>query len=202
MSIRKGFFLALVVLFLLLVLRGCRGRVLPDRVIYFTDADSNRIIPSVLVIPIYETFLGIRVLEGSGWEKDGILLAHPFVYSSDGSLLVIIQPRSPGLLIFPFFIGTGINVQGVIAIAKGYKPAYIDGDDLYSGRINSRLKPLDEKEAEEQLNRISNGLHNKDFKVFLTEYRGVPDGYTFKHKFSKKNLKMIEAFFGIDTKTK
>lgn len=201
MNIRKGIFLTLVILFLLLVLRGCRGRVLPDRVVYFTDADSKKIIPSVLVIPRYATFWGIRDIEGGGWSKNTILLANPFVYPSDGSPLVVKQPRSPGLFI-GVYIGKGMDATGVIAIAKGYKPSFIDGDSLYSGRINSFLKPLDEKEAKEQLNRISNGLRNKEFKVLLTEYPGIPNGYTFKHSFSKKQLKMIEAFFGIDTKTK
>ncbi len=201
MSTGKGIFLALVILFLLLVLRGCRGRVLPDRVVYFTDADSNRIIPSVLVIPRYYTFWGIAVIEGDGLKKEGILLANPFVYSSDGSPLVVKLSRSPGLFI-GVYIGKSIHATGVIAIAKGYKPAFIDGDSIWFGRINSRLKPLDEKEAKEQLNQISNGLRNKEFEVLLPSKIQIPDGYTFKVDFSKKELKMIEAFFGIDTKTK
>ena len=75
MSIRKGVFLTLLILFLLLVLRGCRGRVLPDRVVYFTDADSNKIIPSVLVITRYETSCGIRSIDGGGLGKIDILLS-------------------------------------------------------------------------------------------------------------------------------
>ena len=201
MSVRKGFFLTLLILFLLLVLRGCRGRVLPDRVIYFTGADSNKIIPSVLVITRYETSCGIRFIDGGGLGKIDILFANPFVYSSDGSPLVVKQPRSPGLFI-GVFIGKVISTTGVIAIAKGYKPAFIDGDSLYSGRINSRLEALDEKEAKEQLNRISNGLRNKEFGFLLRKSLVISKDYTPKHNFSKKDLKMMESFFGIDTTTK
>ncbi len=87
MSSKKWLLLTIIIISLL-VLRGCRDRVLPDRVINFTDSNTNKIISSVLVIPRYEVFWGMRNVEGGGSPVNYILLANPFIYHSDGSRFI------------------------------------------------------------------------------------------------------------------
>ena len=78
---------------------------------------------------------------------------------------------------------------------------------LYSGNINSQLKPLNEKEAKEQLKRISTGFSDEKFEILLDEtYENFLKKYdsqayktcAFKHNFTKKNIKMMREFFGLD----
>jgi len=153
----------------------------------------------------------MRNIEGGGSPVNYVLLSNPFIYHSDGSRIAIKQPRSRPALFICCFAGKGINTSGLICIAKGYKPIFINGDHLYSGNINSRLMPLNEKESKEQLDHISNGLREKNFEVLLDEkYEMFLKKYdsqaykscAFKHNFSKKNIKMINDFFGIDANAK
>jgi hypothetical protein len=189
--------LILLVLFLL-VLRGYSDRIIPDRKVYFIDSNSNEIIPSVLIIPMYATAWCIRNVEGEGPGKAVILLDNPFVYSSNGLPLSIKQPRSHGIFV-GVFIGKAISLDGVIAIAKGYESAVIYGDVLYRGPdgFNWILKPLKEKEAKEQLGQISNIIGKNEFKELIPASAQEPD--PFKDHFSKKDIKMMKDFFGITT---
>jgi len=87
-----------------------------------------------------------------------------------------------------------VLVRGVVAIAKGYEVEYIDYENLRSGVGSCSLKPLEEAEVAECLQRIQNELQGKEDVVFLPDVPRYVDLYPIKCKLNRRELKMIPAF--------
>jgi hypothetical protein len=194
-------------------LNGCGTRAkLPSEKVYFVNSKTEKAINSVLVIPFYYEssssgigfFKGEEVVSGIGTSGgySGYAYAHPFICYSSDLTFIIEQPSSicivvPGVLA----AGTGkdLDVEGVLVIAKGYEPKYIEQRFFFEDRLRPlkfELEPLKLKESREVLFKLSNGILNKDCEVFWqSEYLPEkPKDCNLKCEFSEKDWKLIEDF--------
>jgi len=207
MNIGKNLVITLTFLLVSMLLGGCHSRAkLPDGPVYFVDANSGSKIAPVLLVPYYSTFSGITTKMGHGPSrgKSGTLLAYPFIYYSDGAPFKVKQPLSTAIVI-PFLwmgiIHKSIGLEGVDVYAKGYKVWDVEFYLLNRPRpATFKLKPLGETESNEEFARISEGLRNRNFEVLLT-YPSIGKDEVLEFDFNKKELKMMENFFGTGTKT-
>ena len=205
MNIRKYFVITTTFVLASMVLCGSRLQAkLPVGPVYFVDANSGESVAPVLLVQHYSTFSSITTKMGHPQTgKNGILFANPFIYHSDGAPFKVEQPLS-AVIIIPFFmsiIHRGILFNGVDVYAKGYKLKLVPFRFLIKPRPRTfTLEPLDEAESEEEFARISEGLCNRNFEVLLT-YPSIREDTILEFDFSRKELKMMEDFFGTDTKT-
>lgn len=178
---------------------------LPDGPVYFVDADSGKSVAPVLVMPNYTTFSGITTKMGHGPQrgKNGLLLANPFIYCSDGKPFKVEHPPSTAIIL-PFsrtaIVHKSILLSDVDVYAKGYKIGNIRFIKLLNEPrpATFTLQPRYEKEPQGQFARISDGLRNKDFEVLLS-YPWIPDDdEVIEFDFTKKELKMMQDFFATD----
>jgi hypothetical protein len=187
---------------MLIIVSGCHSQAkLSDEPVYFVDSDNGKGIESVLVIPLYSSFSGISTGAGDGPSKgtSGLLLSNPFIYSN--SLPFIIeQPLSSAIAIPPFVavVEKGVSVKGITAIAKGYQPEFFSIHRLYERTSAYKLKPLCEKEVKVELARISSGLQNKKYEVFLPNFSLYNDDRVIECDFSEEELAIVKAFIGIE----
>jgi hypothetical protein len=108
---------------------GSVGRVqlpIDERPIRFVDAQSGAPIQRVLLIPQYSQSVGVATGggHGPGAMASSLFVAFPVVYRS-GDALQLRQPDSKGLLLPGGFIGQGLSIKGVTAIAPGYAGTWL-----------------------------------------------------------------------------
>lgn len=96
--------------------------------IAFSDANTGDAIGTVLVIPCYTSSSGVSTGagHGPGSMSHKVFIAHPFLYHR-GQNFNVRQPKTKGVITLPpvAFIGSGITLDGVVAIAPGYKPQWL-----------------------------------------------------------------------------
>ena len=101
-------------------------RPIDEKAIRFVDAQSGATVDRVLLIPQFRKAIGVATGggHGPGAMSDSLFVAFPVVYRS-GDPLQLRQPGSKGLLLPGTFIGQGLSIKGVTAIAPGYAGTWL-----------------------------------------------------------------------------
>jgi hypothetical protein len=138
----------------------------PQQPLAFVDAVSKTPIERVLIVPKYTSTKGVSTGagHGPGYMKDSSFLAFPFVYRA-GTPFEPAQPDSKGMLVGPLlFVGEGVLIDGVVAIAPGYRPTRIW--QLWDRAPGERLtlEPLGAPEAAAQDARLRSLFETKTLR--------------------------------------
>jgi len=137
---------------------------IPSDSMQWTDQQTGTIVEPVLIIPRYSTHTGVSTGagHGPGAMRDRYFVAHAFVYRSDQPF-VPPQPESTGMAIGWFwgFAGKGRTIDGVVVVARGYRPKWVW--NLWQRDIKDQfqLEPLSEQEWKKQQERMKQWLESE-----------------------------------------
>ena len=208
--ILKGFFTNFFAGVILLILLNfgvfvnsadSQKRRVPNDPFLFTDANTGKTIPEVLILPLYYKAGGIIVLSPkvTGTATVKIYFKHPFIYKNGGQFNVKKPNIFVGLPLLFVFIGKFSDIRGTFIVAPGYKPVYTDDlwDSYYDPTKQRELKltPVSEYEW--------NSYLQKDLKPFaqgeskITENCRIwqPEGLCeYNITFKKDEKKFVQTF--------
>ena len=165
------------------------------------DTSTGKTIPEILILPLYSHYAGVFIApEGPAYAKSHFYLDHPFIYRA-GEPFKIKQPRVfTGLPLLMVFIGEGRDLEGIVALAPGYRPLWTA--DLwwyqwvppYERKI--KLTPVKNDDEWSQ-------ILETDLKPFLNGASQVSDGCelwnlkgkcNLKVKYDKKERRLVSSF--------
>ena len=169
----------------------------PNDPIQAVDAATGQTIPRVLIIPRYDCYAGVFIApEGPAFSKNHAYLDHPFVYRS-GDPFIIKQPRVfTGLPLLMVYIGQGSDLDGILAVAPGYRPLWTQ--DLWGLRNQERKLSLLPVPNDEWLR-----ILQTDLKPFLNGASHIRDNCPMwnldkkcdlKLKYDKKERHLVTSF--------
>ena len=125
---------------------------IPKNPFRFTDAITGKVIPEVLVLPRYSSARGIFIApEGPAKATYRNYLDKPFLYRTD-TPFILKTPKFYLLPLFPFFIGKGRSIEGILIVAPKYRPLWLDNlwqtRDIWNTRDmrNLLLDPISDEE--------------------------------------------------------
>jgi hypothetical protein len=100
------------------------------RPIEFVDDSSGKLIPEVLVVPVYARALGVGTSSGEGPSSGGfgqVNLRHLFVHQP-ATFFPLTPPKSFMVIVGPGAVAGGVasTIVDLVVIAPGYKPYYVD----------------------------------------------------------------------------
>lgn len=201
--LRKKFGIALVGLLTLMsidCLSDCaraQQRKIPKEPLQVRDASTGRLIPELLLIPRYSSFTGTSTLfgEGPGRGTDRDYLAKPFIYRT-GTPFILKLPKSvgiglPGLL----FMGKGRSMQGVLMVARGYRPLWLT--DLWSVGADRQLQltPLSDAEWSRLLTGTLGPLQQDASRISSDcSFWDVPTPCSLEIHYSRKERELVRSF--------
>ena len=168
------------------------------------DASTGKMIPEILVIPLYSSAKGIFIApEGPSKATSRIYLDNPFVYRT-GEPFKVKQPRGfTGLPLLFVLIGKGKDLEGILVIAPGYRPLWTNDLWWYPGypgytseyKRKLQLTPISDNEWSLQL--------EKELRPFLKgasrikdncDMWSLPEHCNLKIQYDKNERGLVRSF--------
>lgn len=157
-----------------------------------------------MVIPKYLSAAGISTQggHGPGYTTESSFLAFPLVYLA-GSAFAPAQPESSGILVGPpglAFVGKGVTIQGVVAVARGYEATWVWQLWDRSSDATIRLQPQGPIEVSADRQRWLELLRSSKLRgSILTdaerEMLGLTHETELEVRFSKDDQQRVAEFF-------
>lgn len=172
----------------------------PKEPFQVVDASTGKSIPEILVIPVYSSYKGIFIVpEGPSKATVRTYLDNPFVYRT-GEPFLIKQPRVfTGLPLLFVFIGKGTDLDGMLVIARGYRPLWTDDLWWYPGNPGYERKltlyPISNDEWS-QISRQDLSFSGKGtaHKKNNCEIWSLPEPCKVKSRFDKEERELVRSF--------
>ena len=145
-------FSVFVILYGFVVITQAQRSKIPKEPVQIVDAATGSIIPEVLIIPRYYSASGVIMLSPKltgAVPTVRLYLKHPFIYKTGEQFIVKKPMFFKGLPLLFVFAGQFKDIQGVLVVAKGYRPLWTD--DLWGNLLDDeprkmKLTPVSDEE--------------------------------------------------------
>lgn len=201
-------FSLLLILQCFVVITDAQHKRIPKEPFQIVDASSGKIVPEVLIIPMYYSASGVYTASPKTTGAMPVVkqyLKHPFLYKTSEQFLVKKPMFFKGLPLLFVFIGQFKDIQGVLVIAKGYRPLWTDDlwtETSYNRERKMKLTPISNEEWSSLLKNELNPLVKGDSQITSgCKMWDFPAECALKIDFKKKEKEMVSSFL-LQTETK
>jgi hypothetical protein len=174
---------------------------IPKEPFQIVDASNGKNVSEVLVIPRYFSANGILIVSPEVTGATPAVrqyLKHPFIYKTGQQFLIKKPMFFKGLPLLFVFIGQFKDIEGVLVVAKGYRPLWTDdlwAETRYNEERKITLDPISDEEWAMILKNDLNPLVKGD--SLITSGCQIWDfeaDCALKVDFKKKEKEMVSSF--------
>lgn len=185
----------------LVAVTDAQHKKIPKEPVQIVDASNGKVISEALIIPKYYSANGIYIASP---EPSGMVprvrqyLKYPFVYKTGEQFLVKKPMFFKGLPLLLVFVGQFKDIEGIMVLAKGYRPLWTD--DLWGSSLDNQprkltLTPISDEEWAKLLKNELNPLVKGDEKITsgckIWDYEADCE---LNVDFKKKERELIRSF--------